>query len=99
MKVVISEAAIADILQIGGWIKASNPARVETFVAELYGRCRQLGTLPQAYPLLPNWEDRGIRRCVHGSYLIFYRVGKEAVDVLHILHGARDGEEIIFPDG
>ena len=98
MKVVITEAAYADLLHIGREIKKDNPARAKTFVAELYDRCQKLGAMPRAYPLLPNWEDRGVRRRVHGNYLIFYHVGEEAVDVLHILHGAMDYERVLFPD-
>ena len=51
------------------------------------------------FPLLPNWEERGIRRLPFGDYLIFYRIDSEQVEILHVLHGARDFEAILFPDG
>ena len=54
--------------------------------------------MPRAFPLLPDWEDRGVRRRSHGNYLIFYRVHADQVEVLHVLHGARDYERILFPD-
>ena len=98
MKVVITEAAFDDLLSIGRWIKQDNPRRAETFVAELFDRCKGLGAMPRAFPLLPNWEDRGVRRRVHGNYLIFYQIGRETVEVLHILHGAMDYEKILFSD-
>jgi toxin ParE1/3/4 len=75
MKVVVTGAAYADLLQIGREIRKDSPARAETFVAELFVRCQRLGAMPRAYPLLPDWEDRGVRRRVHGNYLIFYRIG------------------------
>jgi toxin ParE1/3/4 len=99
MKVVITEAAFADLLHIGRAIRVDNPARAETFVDELYDRCQRLGAMPLAFPLLPDWEDKGIRRRPHGNYVIFYRVTEKAVEVLHILHGARDYEAILFSDG
>jgi plasmid stabilization system protein ParE len=34
-----------------------------------------------------------------GSYLIFYRVGTETIEVVHILHGARDYDPLLFPEG
>jgi plasmid stabilization system protein ParE len=34
---------------------------------------------------------------VHADYLIFYRVGAELVEVIHILHGAQDYEALLFP--
>jgi plasmid stabilization system protein ParE len=47
---------------------------------------------------VPRYEHWGIRRCVHGNYLIFYRVREESVDIVHILHGATDYESLLFPD-
>ena len=55
--------------------------------------------MPRAFPLLPNWEEQGIRRRPFGDYLIFYRINKDQVEILHILHGARDYEAILFPEG
>jgi len=42
----------------------------------------------------PAWPN--IRRMVHKSYLVFYRVGV-TVEVLRIVHGARRYEGL-FPD-
>ena len=47
---------------------------------------------------MPRYEHWGIRRCVHGNYLIFYRVREDAVDIVHVLHGAMDYESMLFPD-
>jgi toxin ParE1/3/4 len=98
VKVVVTEAAWADLLQIGRYIGRDNPARADTFLTELYERCQGLGATPEAFPLMPHWEERGIRRRRHGNYLIFYRVGAKAVEVLHVLHGAQDYEAILFPN-
>jgi plasmid stabilization system protein ParE len=74
VKVVVTEAAYFDLARISRGIAKDNPIRAETFVAELLDRCRSLGAMPRAYPLLPRWEDRGVRQRVHGNYLIFYRI-------------------------
>ena len=99
MKVVLTDEAIADLVRIGRFIKRDNLPRAETFMAELYDRCQRLGRTPMAFPLLPGREDTGIRRRRHGNYLIMYRVGLDAVEVLHIVHGAQDYDSILFPDG
>ncbi|MCB1542214.1 MAG: type II toxin-antitoxin system RelE/ParE family toxin [Rhodoblastus sp.] len=98
MKVVVTEAAVADLVRIGRAIALDNPVRAETFVAELHDRCLRLAVMPRAFPLLPRWEDRGIRRRPFGDYLIFYRLSGDTVEILHVLHGARDYEPILFPD-
>lgn len=98
MKVVVTDAAYADIARIGRVISIDSPSRAAMFVEELFERCRGLGAMPRAFPLLPNWEDRGVRRRVHGSYLIFYRISVDSVEVLHVLHGAMDYERALFPE-
>ena len=97
MNVVITEAAFADLSRIGFEIKKDNPARAETFIEELLDRCRSLASTPRAFPLLPNWETQGVRRRVHGNYLIFYRIVLDTIEVLHVLHGSMDYERILFP--
>ena len=97
MKVGIAEAAYADLARIGFKIKKDSPTRAESFVEELLDRCRSLAVTPRAFPLLPNWETQGVRRRVHGNYLIFYRITADTIQVLHILHGAMDYERILFP--
>lgn len=98
MRVVLTEAALDDLFAIGRTIAQEAPGRAGTFVDELYERCLRLGDMPQAYPLLPGWEDKGVRRRVHGSYLISCRIGLDTIDILHVLHGGRDDERILFPD-
>ena len=99
MKVVVTQAALDDLFQIGRYVKVDNPARAETFVSEIYQRCHSLAEMPRAFPLLPKWEEQGIRRRPYGDYLIFYRISLDVVEILHILRGARDYEAILFPEG
>jgi toxin ParE1/3/4 len=98
MKLVFTDEAKADLLQISEWIAEDNPACALTFVDELETRYAQLTTMPRAYPLAWGRENGGVRRVPHGHYLIFYRVTADVVEILHVLHGARDYEPIVFPD-
>jgi toxin ParE1/3/4 len=96
MRVVITAAAKADLLAIRRYIEADNPTRAVSFVEELLDRCLALADTPRAYPLLPRYERFGIRRCVHGDHLIFYRLQPEQIEVIHVLQGARDIEAMLF---
>lgn len=98
MKVVITDQAEADLIEIGEFIRPHNPKRAITFVDELLDRCDTLADMPNAFPLIPRYESHGIRRCVHRDYLIFYRINKNLIEVIHILHGARDYEALLFPN-
>ncbi len=99
MIVVITNEATRDLEQIADAIALNSPARAVTFVRELRVSCESLGEFPRAYPLVPRYEDSGVRRRVHGNYLIFYRIGVETIDVLHVLHGAMEYAPLLFPDG
>jgi len=98
MKVIFAPAAKLDLLNIGEQIRPQNPSRAISFVDELIDHCLTLADLPRRHPLVPRYEQEGIRRCAHGNYLIFYRVRTDAVDIVHILHGAMDYESMLFPD-
>jgi toxin ParE1/3/4 len=89
MKVYLTPDAKTDLEGIGDRIAERNPARAVTYVRELRERARRIGEFPHAGPPRPQWGE-GIRIAVHGKYLIIYRVRDETVQVLRVLHGARD---------
>ena len=97
MKVVFSRNAERDLEAIGDWIAQDNPTRPVSFVAELVKSCKSIGKAPRGFPLVDRSRDLRLRRRVHGDYLIFYDVGTTSVEILHVLHGARDYAQIIFP--
>lgn len=99
----LTPLAQAELEAIADYIARDNPRRALTFVQELRERCLSLADLPLAFPLVPRYEDRGIRYRVHGNYQIFYRVvpgevgePPARIDVLHILHSARNYAAILF---
>jgi plasmid stabilization system protein ParE len=98
MIVVVTAAAEADLETIGDWIARDNAARALTFIAELRQRCESLVHASLEYPLVPRYEHTGIRCRTYRDYLIFYRISSETIEILHVLHGARDYEPILFPD-
>ena len=51
MNVVMTQAAIADLLDIGHWIGLEDPDRALTFVDELEAKCLDLADKPLLYPL------------------------------------------------
>lgn len=99
MKVVITAEAEADLEAIGDYIAADSARRAVYFVRELRERCLRLEDEARAFPLVPRYESRGVRRRVYGPYLIFYRIAPEAIEILHILNGSRDYGPILFPEG
>ncbi len=98
MRVILTTEAKADLTRIADYIAADNPTRARSFVRNLQMRAREIGDTPHGFPLVPHYERTGVRRRVHGNYLIFYRIEETRISVIAILHGARDFEKILFPD-
>ncbi|RIK88799.1 MAG: plasmid stabilization protein [Hyphomicrobiales bacterium] len=99
MRVFVTDAAWDDMLDIVRTVARDNPQRADTFLDELYDACRDIGRFPLASPPLPDRPAAGIRRKVHGNYLIFYRLQAGTVEILRLVHGARDYERLLFPEG
>lgn len=92
----MAEEAGGDLERTADYIARDNPRRALTFIQELRTSCLDLADTPEGFALVPRYERQGIRRRVHGSYLIFYRVRGERIIVIHVLHGATDYAEILF---
>ena len=99
MIVAFTQGAEAELEAIADFIARDNPARALSFVQELVAKCTELALMPEAFPLVPRHEGQGIRRRVHGRYLIFYRLAPGQVTILHILNGAMDIDALLFPEG
>jgi toxin ParE1/3/4 len=96
--VLVTAEAEADLEQIATYVAEQSPQSALKLVRELRERCESLADAPRGYPLVPRYERLGIRRRPFGHFLIFYRVGADAIEIVHILHGARDYEPLLFPE-
>ena len=83
MIVTITAEAEADLEQIATYVAEQSPRSALELVRELRERCESLVDAPRGY---------------FGRFLIFHRVGTDAIEVIHILHGARDYEPLLFPE-
>ena len=96
MNVIITSAARSDLAAIGDYIGRANPERAASFVGELLDRCEDLALMAERFQLVPRYAELGIRRRPYKGYLIFYRVTAVSVEVLHVAHGARDWQRLLF---
>ena len=96
MQVVLTGPAEADLEEIADYIGQDNPFRADSFVAEIVDQCLSLGEAPHRYPVYGVVLQRELRRCRYGSYLIFYSVLDDHIEITRVLHGARDYNRIFF---
>jgi toxin ParE1/3/4 len=87
--IIKSGEAAEDLIEIWAAISAKNPPAADSYLHRLQRRMDVLETMPERgvprYDLLP-----ALRMLVEGNYLIFYRFDGTKVDILRVLHGARD---------
>jgi plasmid stabilization system protein ParE len=98
LKVVFTRRAALTLEQIVVYIAIDNPERALTFVREIRAKASALAEMPHAFPLVPRFERYGIRRRVHGHYLILYAVRGDHIAIIAFVHGARDYGGLLFPE-
>ena len=89
----ISPRAAADLIEIWSYIADDSVANADAFIDRLYDTLqvldRQPGSGRRREELAP-----GMQSFPYGSYVIFYRALTDAIEIVRILHGARDIESI-----
>jgi toxin ParE1/3/4 len=87
LKLRWSKRALARLDSIAAYIAQDNPVRAETFTKELRKKVdilkhQQLGTV---------WQVFGTKQYVlHPNYIAIYRVKNREVQIITILHSARE---------
>jgi toxin ParE1/3/4 len=89
MKVVVSDAADKDLLQIYSYVVEHNPRAAESLLGEIDTKFQNLARFPFIGRARPSLRE-GIRSVVVGSYVILYTVDRSAITVVRVLHGRRD---------
>ena len=88
-RAIFAPAAEADLETMVDYIAADNPAAADELVTRLEDLAARLAETPgmgrARFDLLPN-----LRSFRLGRYLLFYRVTSSAIEVVRVLHGARD---------
>lgn len=91
LKLIISEKATDDLVDIWSYIALDNPNVADLFIDKLYESCLSLTLMPEMGrkrdELLP-----GIRSLPFKGYIIFYRIGKGEIQIARILNGVMDIE-------
>ena len=98
MKVVLVHDATTDLREIGDYVAENNAQAAVRLVSALRRACLDLGKFPHKFPIVGESNGSAVRRRPHGAYLIFYRVIDKGVEVLRVMHSARDHERILFPE-
>lgn len=89
-RLVIAPRAEADLDEIRAYIAQDDPRAAKRFVKRLREECQFLAEHPGVGQLQPELGVNDIRTFSYRNYVIFFRPIKDGVQVVRVLHGARD---------
>ena len=85
----LTAAAENDLLSIWDYIAQDHPTAATHQLRRIEDQCQRLANHPQMGPARPDIAPE-LRYFPVGSYLILYRILPDAIEVVRVLHGARD---------
>jgi toxin ParE1/3/4 len=90
MKVHWTDNALEQLRSIHAYISRSSPLYAKRVVDRLTNRSRQIGDFPHSGRIVPEYEMAQVREVIEGHYRIIYFIKPDQIDVLAVIHGARD---------
>jgi len=92
----LTPEASQDLDEIADFIARQNPRTARRTVDAIEDKCRLLATLPL---MGASCEDLapGLRRFPVGKYVSFYRPLTDGIEVVRVVHGARDIPSLFQP--
>jgi len=96
MRVVVTAPAERDLEGIFDYIASDSPRNAKKYVGELRRKINGLGRFPLIHPLRGDLRT-GLRTASHGSHVVVFRIAERIVEVIGVIHGARDLTELFGP--
>ncbi len=86
-----SQEARDDIQEIWVWVAGDNPQAADELETDIYAACEMLTNDPGLGHRRPDLTDEQVVFwTVRKFYLVIYLPGTEPLEIVRILHGARD---------
>lgn len=94
-EVVWSHSATTDLESIVEYIFRDSEFYAATVARELVSAARSLATFSERGRVVPEYEDPTVREVIVRRYRLIYRVRSDRVEVLRIIHGARQMPPVV----
>ena len=89
LPIVRNARAEEDLIAIWLHVARDNEAAADRLLDRIEARWQQLATYPHSGASRDDIAP-GIRHLIVGEYLILYRAGEDAIEIVRVLHGRRD---------
>ncbi len=95
--VAVRPRALADLAEIWAFVADDSVKHADRFAALIDGQFRVLARQPLMGRSRPELAT-DLRSLLVGSYIIFYLAVPKGLEIIRVLHGARDIESILQED-
>jgi len=89
-QVAWTEIAWRDLERIADYIAEDSPGYAATLVRRVRDSARSLEEMAERGRVVPELEEPTVRELIVGSYRLIYEVDDAHVNILGLIHGARD---------
>ena len=90
MKIIWSNPAISDLENIKNYIAKDSQYYALLFIEKIIEAVGNLSKFPKIGRIMPECNNSNIREIIYQHYRIIYKVTKETVFILTVVHGGRD---------
>lgn len=91
----LAPAARDDLSEISRFIRRDNPRAADRILLEFHHAMRRLARMPELGHLRQDLADEPLRFWPIRSYLIVYRAETRPIQIVRVLHAARDVRRIL----
>ena len=89
-RLIWSRMALDDVKAIAEFIERDSPRYAKAVVRRIMQSVEHLQTFPTASAIVPEFDRPDLRQLIVHSYRIVVRLKEDAVEVVAVIHGARD---------
>ena len=92
-KILLKPQAETDLIEIWVYIAQDNPTAADQLLNTIDDKCLTLAESP----LIGKARDElvpGVRSFPVGNYVLFYQLTEDGIEIIRVLHGARDIETL-----
>lgn len=94
-RVLRTDETLADLRHIASFIAQDNPAAASDWLDEMERLFSILATQPRIGKRMRTKRLGTIRQFSRGSYVVYFRPLSDGLEILRVLHGARDHKRIV----
>jgi addiction module RelE/StbE family toxin len=94
MKIIWTEPAVKDLRELHAYIARDSETYASGFVERIILAAERLVNHPKVGRVVPETNDENIRELLYQRYRIIYRLTRDNIEMLSVIHGTRDLGEL-----